>query len=395
MFTYLKDTDMKKIIPGLAVMTMLFITAGYAQDAQPIDLYGFFQSKFTYIPESPLEKEKSSFSVQQMNLMFRKELGQDFTAFVNLQLTNSFSTERSWGAMDIEEAWMSYKFNDEFSVKAGLLIPTFNNLNEIKNRTPLLPYIIRPSVYESSMGQLVSLDDFVPQRAYIQISGTKMFEDLKLDYALYVGNSDPAYLTSSNSGTLVSGNDTSMFKLIGGRLGIRTGSLKAGISGTYDREKVEEEAGPMVFSAGDVPRVRIGGDVSFKAGDFNFEGEFILCRFSMSDQSKAVLRSLVQMTTNPFTGKSPFGVEQDENFYYVNLMYDINEYWFVYGGGSYLQDAADTYFADGMILPTIGGGFRPIDSVIIKGQYVYVEAKNKDIVDIKTNNYNIAVSIVF
>jgi hypothetical protein len=386
---------MKNIISGLAVMTMLLITAGYAQDSQPIDLFGFFQNKFTYIPESPLEKEKTSFSVQQMNLMFRKELGQDFTAFVNLQLTNSFSSERSWGAMDIEEAWMNYKFNDEFSIKAGLLIPTFNNLNEIKNRTPLLPFIIRPAVYESSMSQLVSLDDFVPQRAYIQISGTKMFEDLKLDYAVYVGNSDPAYLTNINAGTFVSGNDTSMFKLIGGRVGIRTGSIKAGISGTYDREKVEEDLGPMVFSAGDVPRMRIGGDLSFQTGGFTFDGEFIFCKFSMTDQSKAVLSSLVRMTTNPMTGKSAFGVEQDETFYYVNLLYDINEKWFVYGGGSYLQDAADTYFSDGVIMPTFGGGFRPIESVVVKGQYVYVEAKNKDIVDIKTNNYNIAVSVLF
>jgi hypothetical protein len=214
---------------------------------------------------------------------------------------------------------------------------------------------------------------------------------LKLDYAAYVGNSDPAYITSSISRTLASANDTTMFKLVGGRIGIRTGNLKAGISGTYDREKVEENIGSIVLSARDVPRYRFGGDVSFRTGDFSFEGEFILCRFSMSDPAKAVLNGLVLMTMNPLTGKSPFGVNQDEAYYYANLMYDVSVKLYIYGGFGFLQDDAATHFKDGVIMP----GFRPVDNVVVKAQYMYVEGLNKDILYIKVSNYNLAVNVLF
>ena len=386
---------MKKIITALTAVVMFLVATGYAQDAKPIEVFGFFQSKFSYIPEYEFAKSQNSFNIQQMNIMFRKDLGQDFSAFVNLQMLNSFNTEQMWGSMNLEEAWVKYQPSEELSIKGGLLIPAFNNLNEIKSKTPLLPYIFRPFVYESSISIIYS-GDFVPERAFVQIGGTKTFDQLKLDYAAYLGNSESAYMTTSTLGATPAGQDTTTFKMIGGRIGIRSGNMKAGVSATYDRKKsIKEVYTGIVVPMNNAPRVRIGGDLSFKVADFSFEGELIYVKISLDDLAKAGLNYMVMMTTNPLTGASPFHAGVNEQFYYANLMYDINDQWFVYGGGNYLQNDFETVYKDGLTLFTFGGGFRPIDQVVVKAQYAQVGAKNKDLTSMNFKIYNLAISVLF
>jgi hypothetical protein len=396
-YTTSKGYIMKKIFSALTIVIILYITTGYAQEEKPIDVFGFFQAKYTHTAESSLGNSKASFGLQQMNIMMRKDLGQNFSAFINLQMTNSFNTERMWGTMNLEEAWMKYRLSEGFSIQGGLLIPAFNNLNEIKNKTPLLPYIIRPLIYESSFSTIIDNGDFVPEHAFVQVSGTQNLSQVKLDYAVFLGNSEPSYIfTTGALSTSPAGDDTTTFKMVGGRVGIRTGDIKAGISATYDREKAEEEIIPgMILSAGNVPRIRIGGDLSFKIKDFSFEGELITVTFPMNDLTKASLHQLVRMTTIPGTNISPFHAGLDEKFGYVNLMYDINDQWYVYCGGDYLQDDAETFFKDGLTLLTFGGGYRPIDRVVLKGQYLHVGAKNEDFIKFNIKTYNLAVTVLF
>jgi hypothetical protein len=377
-------------------MTILLGTMVYAQDVRSIEVFGFFQSKFSYIPEYEFAKSQNSFNIQQMNIMFRKDLGQDFSAFINLQLLNSFNTEQMWGSMNLEEAWVKYQPTEELSIKGGLLIPAFNNLNEIKSKTPLLPYIFRPLIYESSMSSIINTADFAPERAFAQIGGTKSFDLLKLDYAAYIGNSESAYMTSTTVGATPAGQDTTTFKMIGGRVGIRTGNLKAGVSATYDRKKsMKEVYTGIVVPMNDAPRVRIGGDLSFKVAALSFEGEFISVKISPDDLAKAGLNYMVMMTTNPYTGASPFHAGWNEQFYYANLMYDINDQWFVYGGGNYMQNDFETVYKDGLTVFTCGGGFRPIDQVVVKAQYCQVGAKNKELTSMDFKIYNLAISVLF
>ncbi|MFQ5770818.1 MAG: hypothetical protein ACE5HX_09790, partial [bacterium] len=155
----------------------------------PIRIFGYFQNSLQHWTTFEDRQEQNSFSVQQLNLFFQKDLGQNWRAFVNFEFLNNFSSSRQWGAANLEEAWVRYRANEKFNLKLGLLIPIFNNLNEIKNRTPLLPYIVRPLVYETSFSEFIAVEEFTPARAFVQAYGFLPIDDVKLDYALFVGNS--------------------------------------------------------------------------------------------------------------------------------------------------------------------------------------------------------------
>ena len=101
-------------------------------------------------PDRRSSGTRNTFILQQANIFFRKQFNSRFAAFVDLEFTNTYASTRKWGTFRLEEAWVRYQTSEEFSIKAGLLVPVFNNLNEIKNRMPLLPYITRPFVYEAA-----------------------------------------------------------------------------------------------------------------------------------------------------------------------------------------------------------------------------------------------------
>ena len=96
-----------------------------------LQVFGFFQNAFihqteyTATPPFNGESARNSFSVQQHNLFFRKDLDRNWRAFVNHKGFNSFSSSRRWGSLNLEEAWVRYCAN--------------SNLNEINNRTPCCP----------------------------------------------------------------------------------------------------------------------------------------------------------------------------------------------------------------------------------------------------------------
>jgi hypothetical protein len=102
---------------------------------------------------------------------FCQKISAELDGFCQFEVLNTFSSSRQWGAFNVEEAWVKYNPNMRFNLKLGLQIPIFNNLNEIKNRTPLLPYIIRPLVYETSFGEIFPIEEFVPARAFVQAYG--------------------------------------------------------------------------------------------------------------------------------------------------------------------------------------------------------------------------------
>jgi hypothetical protein len=146
-----------------------------------LNVFGYFQVALGYQKDVQTEREQNSFTLQQLNLFLQKKLTQDWTAFVNFEFVNSYSSFFNWGAFSLEEAWINYQRSDQFKLKLGLLTPAFNNLNELKNRTPLLPYVIRPVVYESSFREIIPTEDFVPARAFMQAYGIIPAGDTKLD----------------------------------------------------------------------------------------------------------------------------------------------------------------------------------------------------------------------
>ncbi|MCI0441889.1 hypothetical protein L0152_01575, partial [bacterium] len=178
---------------------MVGVLPAFSQD--DLEIFGYFQANYqenrvgVTTSNSALNirqesKDKNnSFVIQQINLFLKRDLGSNFTAWMNFELTNSYSSDKNWGSFNLEEAWMKYGMSNAFNVKAGLLIPTFNNLNEVKNRMPYLPYISRPVVYEASLSELLKPSDYLPERANVQVYGAIPAGGAKVEYAAYVGNS--------------------------------------------------------------------------------------------------------------------------------------------------------------------------------------------------------------
>ena len=316
-----------------------------------------------------------SAQVQQMNLFFRKELNENFTAWANLEIVNSFNSKQSWGSFSLEEAWVNYQYSNYFNVKAGSLIPRFGYMNEIKNRMPLLPYITRPLIYEASI-DVITASNFVPEKAFLQVYGYFPIGDVTIDYAAFAGNSEKSYITSNNV-ALGSGSDTTKFKAFGGRIGAKFGELRGGISTSFDRENHQ------VDMQQDIHRVRYAVDLGYSAYNFFADGEFIY----------------VKLQPN-----SPVSVNMDKKFYYATLGYNFSEKIFGFATHSYVQDNHSQVFQAGMKSLSFGAGYKPAESVVVKVGYTKYYAANffpiagtpfTGNVNLDYKAYQLAVSVLF
>jgi hypothetical protein len=349
----------------------------------------------------------NSFNLQQLNLFLSKDLARHWRAFVNFEILNSFSSQRQWGAFNIEEAWVRYKPSDKFNLKLGLLVPVFNNLNEIKNRTPLLPYIIRPVIYETSFSEFFSgVEEGVPARAFVQASGVIPSGKVKLDYALYIGNS-PNINIDRNEGQ--TGVDTTNTFLLGGRIGIRLKDFKIGFSATHEKVNlrfVDTGIARYEFIYNEVPRIRLGGDISFHIRQFSFEGEYIAV--NSNEISEIRINGEIRNDTAGETG-------YDAKFYYGTLGYQITEQVFAYASYWYvtheqpfiasqiprLLTTVGAFILNG---PTVGVSFKLNDRLTFKGQYGYLNVKDEypfpfsndvAIIEQRYNIFAIAASVFF
>ena len=116
----------------LTVILLALTTGGRSQtENQELNVFGYFQVLLDNGSKSLIHPRVNSFSLQQMNLFLAKEISPSLSSFVNFEVTNSYSSDKNWGSFNLEEAWIKYRHGNEFNVKAGLLIPAFNNLNEI------------------------------------------------------------------------------------------------------------------------------------------------------------------------------------------------------------------------------------------------------------------------
>jgi hypothetical protein len=256
-------------------------------------------------------------------------------------------------------------------------------LNELKNRTPLLPYLFRPFVYETSVANLLNVEDFLPERAFVQLYGSLPLGGLRFDYALHTGNSETSFITTQNRQQTrqgFSGEDGALFKAVGGRIGLRNAAetFKVGVSGTFDHDNRRDTtfadgAIPLpnvrrTFLAplGDVQRLRVGADLSFTLGNFAFEGEYI-----------GVFHD-VQYPAN-------FRGTLDKTFFYGNLLYNLTEDVYIYGNYNYLKSDVinpDAPTAQGLEAFGGGLGYRVADGIVAKTQYQRVGSRGNTAVQI-------------
>ncbi len=349
-------------ITMLCALACGMATSVRAQDEySDLHVFGYLQAAYVEIPESFLGPRSTTFFVQQANLMAAKEFDNHFSSFLNLQFTNGFNSKLGWGTMNLEEGWVKYSYSSALNVKGGLLLPTFNAMLQVRNRTPLLPYIVRPLVYEPLMTDRLNIEAFLPVRANVEVYGSvPIAHALDIEYAVFLGNSESSYIISGQgAGFQVSGMDTSMSKLWGGRIGMATSWMRAGVSMTSDKEN------QVAFGLGTLPRYRYGADLSVHIAQFSFDGEVLLVRPGMDARQKAVL-ALVG-TFNP-----ALGTDLDRQFLYGTVLWDISEATYVYGGLSTLK--VDDYkgMAQGVDEWTIGGGWRPNENIVLKAQYANI-----------------------
>jgi hypothetical protein len=369
-------------ITGVLLLTAFLFQLSIAQSQEsPLRFFGYFQNSFVHEKAAESQKRRNSFSMQQLNLIAQKDISDQWTAFINFQAVNNFSSGKRWGAYSVEEAWLRYRKDNHFNLKLGLQIPIFNSFNEIKNRTPLVPYVTKPLVYEDSYSEVIAISDFVPQNTFVQAYGFHGKGSLKLDYAVYLGNS-PNIETEEGHG--ISGLDTTDSFLFGTRLGLRWENIKFGVSFTSDQAAGINQS-PSYFQQDSlinklVHRIRFGADFSAEIGNFDLKAEVISVSYDENVPDLDLTKS----------------------FFYSTLGYHISDKWFAYFSAWYLQEKflpnADLSFTVG----TLGLSYMLNDRITFKIQTASVEFETK-IFDSSLGvvpsddffNHGVAVSVFF
>ncbi len=413
---------MKHTICGFTIILSLLF--GFSDSVQgqsadeELNIFGFSQVMLnhkylssTIKPSSSIptaytnESYSLSFALHQVNLFFQKPVNEQTTFFLNVEATGSYSTKIPSGQFEIPEGWIAFKLADNLEVKAGLLLPKFNNLLEIKNRLPLFPYIVRPLMYETLVSSLFEPEDYKPNNAYFQLYGFRGLSDnLNFDYAFFIGNAEESFFSTIPAGSLgeeeentalYQGENLNTQLLYGGRIGIENNfkTFKFGTSFTYDednRTKVVSSLfrvpGLQTPILGEVPRFRLGFDLSFTYQKFSFEGEFIGVYHNHKEiREIAVFRE----------------VSLNKYFHYSNLTYNFSDNLFVFGFYTYNEDNTYEVFAPnspskaGIVAFSGGGGWRINDVTLFKMQFLQSNSRENDYLDYKLRLVTFGISTIF
>ncbi|MGH7599883.1 MAG: porin [bacterium] len=373
------------------LLCSILVSDAFAQrEDTPLRIFGYFQNSLQHWTAFANHPAQNSFSLQQLNLFLQKDFSRNWTAFVNFEALNNFSSSRRWGALNLEEAWVKYSANMKFNLKLGLQIPIFNNLNEIKNRTPLLPYVIRPLVYETSFGEFFPIDDFVPARAFVQAYGFLPAGETKFDYAAYLGNSPNINADPQRGQT---GVDTTTTFLSGGRVGIRYRELKFGLSATYENTNnfidLADSLGRQPAALQDLPLTRLGGDLSYNVANFSFESEFIIVDVHSGISELKLALNFYYATLG---------------YHFTNELFGYGSYWITDVHASLLFPRREQVQDENLRVSTMGISYDLNDRIRLKGQFTRVRdyyetqfisqnsiAKSRD----KFNVGALAVSVFF
>ncbi|MCR9132208.1 MAG: hypothetical protein NXI08_06530 [bacterium] len=406
----------KKLI--LLLIGTLISLQAFAQEDDELYVFGFAQvlmsAKFfdftiyesETIPVEIVDKSRStSFTLHQVNLFFQKPITERSMFFLSLEASGSYSTSVPSGNFQIPEGWISYRFSDQLEVKAGLLLPKFNNLTEIKNRLPLFPYLIRPVLYETMLNHLVRVEDYKPQNAYFQLTANKyFFSDKTMEIAFYVGNAENSFLaksqendfgTAEENSALYRGENLNTALLFGSRIGIINDyqTFKTGISFTYDEDNKTIEENSIfrlpTFTTpvlGEVKRYRVGYDLSFAYKKVVFEGEYM----GIFHNHKEIRKTPAFQNAN-----------LNKRFLYGNITYNFNDEFYAFGYTSFNSDQTyefiknNTPSAAGIQIYSLGGGWKPFNNTSIKAQYLFTKANENDHLDYRLNILSFGISTIF
>jgi len=410
------------------VFGLMFSSFLVAQEE--ITVFGYFQPYYTSFsneygpPGPPTGEENFSYNtlgIGQLNLFFQRPIGENFTAFVNFEYVNNFSTGNGFGTYSIQEAYFLWDYKDFLRVKFGMVIPKFNAMFQIYNRTPLLPYLNRPKLYEASTGNLVDIFDILPQKALIHIDGFVPTSVANFDYALYISGPTNGFISSPKNdmipGYVPFGQSAVKYVGLGGRVGITSGPVKAGVSFSTDVENKRhyladvankyisymEDSVAQVYlndptNLGDLNRIRIGADVTITLGDLTIAGEFLQTNTDVSASNQTIL--------NQWNANDSYYIGKGFNklFYYASATYDISPEAYLFAMYDFLDDKADPFYfgIEGYYGISGGGGYHVNENVVLKAQFTRNQARY-DIQELGPNDqrdfydywYSVGASISF
>lgn len=349
-------------------------------EQQQVKILGYFQGAAMHFRSVPSIQsastqivESNDFSISQANLLVQKNSTWGLSAMVNLEFTNNYSSNRGFGSFNLQEAFIRYDYSNQLSIKAGLFIPMFNSMYETYNRTPLLPYLFRPAMYEVQQQTLTGMFTLLPSRAMMQISGYVPIDNGKFDYALFLGNADEFIENAFKPirpDYIASGQNASNYASLGGRIGVRTNTLKAGFSLVNDvsnrRSFYIDAAFKEERNFGDLARLRFGADFSWTIGRVTLSGEYIRSQSKLTQQQQD---SLEFWSRQPDTqiGGSNFDAEA----YFATVQADLTDELFAYGSIDSYKDNARAYYLGnaGQRGFSLGAGYRVADDLVVKIQY--------------------------
>ncbi len=349
----------------LSLILLLSVSKLSFAQTDNLNIFGYYQINYTnfntYVGDTK-NMDVSSFLMQQMNVFLQKNLTTELSSFINLEFTNSFSSKDTIGGLKIEEAWLKYSPSALLNVKAGILTPRFNNFNEIKNRTVLLPYVYRPIAYETYFFKQFGTGEFVPTSANLQVYGAIPVGDLSVNYAAFYGNSETSML-NTNSSFWGPGQDPTPYKMFGGRIGFEYGDLQLGASVTSDKKRFDLHNNGFYIDSlkiGYIPRTRFGTYLNYSVAGFELEAELIKVYYDIPQDKKNTL------AMNPF-----FPKDFDKTYSHVNLLYNIFDNLAAYVGYDYLKGQDNLFISNGLKVYSYGAYYRASDAVLLKAQYVH------------------------
>lgn len=388
----------------ILITLLLFPVALLAQDN--VRFFGYVQPILqTFQSDQDFwdEVKYNTAGVSQANFFVSADFANNLSAFVNFELINNFSTDKKWGALNLQEAYLKWYHSNYLTVKFGQVIPQFNALFEIYNRTPLLPYLVRPKLYEATSGNLVDIFDILPQKAIAQVTGYLPLTDaFKLDYAAYLNHSVNKFHSNPNNDLkpyyVAYGQSASPYLGYGGRIGIRHSNFSIGGSATHDMSNQRRfrwtESGDEA-NLGDIPRMRLGADFSFNYGPVTLTGEVMVNQSKYEDDRTVTFTDVYDndlektMTLDEFfkyahgQNKMFIGEGLDKLFYYVTLQYNLTDEIYGFVMYDYLKDEIDPYFfgIEGYKGIALGAGWNVNDNVVLKAQYQFNQALYENTLD--------------
>jgi hypothetical protein len=274
-------------------------------------------------------------------------------------------------------------------------------MNDIKTRFPLLPYIIRPSLWESALRNNVRPEYFLPLHAALQVNGAIPVAACKFDYAVFFGNSEFLVPKAAATRNVPAGSDSANYKLICGRLGVRFSNVKLGVSGTYDYSRNDEinevitklnSSGSKFSSLGASPRERIGVDLSFSYYGFSFESEAIGVYVQPKDKDAAIIESVVAKTKNT---SNMITRNLSKQYVYAALTYSFLEKFDATVMSSFLRNQTKGYISHGRYDWSVMGGYHINDYVTLKLQFKEIKTLNSNLQHYDYKETAAGVSVYF